>query len=99
MNASADSRAADEWRAVAVGCQTRRVAWRIMARRSPDPDILTLEETAEYLRIGRRTLERLLANGEFPPAVKVGQQWRVHRRALEAYFAVPQASAEDAKRP
>ena len=33
---------------------------------------LTSEETAELLKISRRTLERLRLNGEGPPFMKIG---------------------------
>lgn len=82
-------------------CQRRRLGWRTMPRSSA-PEVLTLEETATYLRISKRTLERLLENGAFPPAVKVGQQWRVHRRALDAYLlsgaATPRAASPRSSR-
>lgn len=51
---------------------------------APD-DILTLEEAADILRISYSTAKTLAASGELP-ATKVGRQYRISRRALEAYI-------------
>lgn len=50
------------------------------------PDVLTLEETAERLRISRPTLLELAARGEIP-CQRVGKQWRFHRDAVLAWLA------------
>lgn len=47
------------------------------------PELLTLNELAEYLRIGRRTAWQLVNDGTVP-AVKVGGQWRILRTELDA---------------
>jgi excisionase family DNA binding protein len=44
-------------------------------------DILTIEETAEYLKIPVSTVYRLAQQGRIP-ANKVGRQWRFYRPAL-----------------
>ena len=45
------------------------------------PDLLTLAEAAEALRVSVRTMHRRIAEGF--PAVKVGGEWRIPRVAIE----------------
>jgi excisionase family DNA binding protein len=47
------------------------------------PELLTLNELAAYLRVGRRTAWQLVNDGAVP-AVKVGGQWRIPRAELDA---------------
>ena len=49
-------------------------------------DFLTVAEAAELLRIAERTAYKLVREGRLP-AVKVGNQWRIERSALEAWIA------------
>jgi hypothetical protein len=42
---------------------------------------LTLDETAEWLRCSRRTLERLLASGSGPPVIRLSDRRLIFRRA------------------
>jgi excisionase family DNA binding protein len=46
-------------------------------------ELLTLAEAAEYLRLHRRTLTRLLREGTVP-GTKIGRQWRVRKADLDA---------------
>lgn len=46
------------------------------------PDLLTVEEAAAYLRVNLVTLYRLLKRGALP-GVKVGYQWRILRADLD----------------
>ena len=46
------------------------------------PELLTLRELAQYLRVSTRTAYQLAATGVVP-AVKVGGQWRISRAELE----------------
>lgn len=48
------------------------------------PKLMTVDEAAAYLRIGRWTLYKLLRRGAIPGA-KVGHLWRIRRADLEAY--------------
>lgn len=48
-------------------------------------DILDADEVAKILRIHRRTVIRLAAQGEIP-AFKVGEKWRFMREDLESYI-------------
>ena len=50
-------------------------------------DLLTIAETADYLRISTKTLSKLIATGDLP-ARKVGNQYRISRRALEKYLTM-----------
>lgn len=48
-------------------------------------DILDADEVAKILRVHRRTVIRLAAQGEIP-AFKVGEKWRFMREDLESYI-------------
>jgi excisionase family DNA binding protein len=48
--------------------------------------ILTLDELAAYLKIGKRTLYGLAAKGEIP-AFKVGGVWRFRRSEIDQWIA------------
>lgn len=45
------------------------------------PDVLTIQETAQYLRIPLRSLYKLAHEGKIP-CQKVGRHWRFHRDIL-----------------
>ena len=49
-------------------------------------EFMTVAEAAALLRIGERTAYKLVRSGRLP-AVKVGNQWRIERRAFEAWVA------------
>ncbi len=49
-------------------------------------EFMTVAEAAALLRIGERTAYKLVRSGRIP-AVKVGNQWRIERRAFEAWIA------------
>ena len=55
------------------------------------PDILTVKETAEFLRVPRGTVYKL-AQGGLMPAQKVGRHWRFHRPAIIRWIAGQPAS-------
>ncbi len=48
--------------------------------------ILTLDEVAAYLRVGKRTAYRLVAEGKIP-AFKVGGAWRLRQAELDQWIA------------
>ena len=48
-------------------------------------DVLTLEEAAQYLKIAKPTLYRLLEDGKIP-AFKVGNQWRFTRELIDKWL-------------
>jgi excisionase family DNA binding protein len=49
-------------------------------------ELLTLAEAAEYLRVHRRTMSRLLRQ-RVVPGTKIGRQWRVRVADLDAVLA------------
>jgi excisionase family DNA binding protein len=51
------------------------------------PQLLTLEQAAQVFAISRRTLERLIAGGDFPPPVKIGRASRVLASDVENYLS------------
>ncbi len=48
-------------------------------------DIMTVSETAEYLRIGKTTLYKMVRDGKIP-AFKIGNQWRFRRDDIEKWL-------------
>lgn len=48
-------------------------------------NLLTTEQVAQYLRIDKFTLYRLVTQGKIP-AFKVGTQWRFKRSMVEAWL-------------
>lgn len=48
-------------------------------------NLLTLEQVAQYLRIDKFTVYRLVTQGKIP-AFKVGNQWRFKRNMVEAWL-------------
>ena len=48
--------------------------------------LLTLPRAAEALAISKRTLERLIARGAFPPPVKIGRASRVPREDIATFL-------------
>lgn len=49
--------------------------------------LCTLEQAAKQLAISKRTLERLIAGGEFPRPLKLGRSSRVDPVDVDAYLA------------
>ena len=52
------------------------------------PDVLTLNEVATYLRIPRSTAYKLAQEGKIP-GQKVGRHWRFYKVALDGWLAQP----------
>ena len=48
-------------------------------------DILTVNQTAEYLQVCDKTIRRMIAKNELP-ASKVGKAWRIQRIDIEKYL-------------
>ena len=55
-----------------------------MAEVQTQPEVLTLQEAAAFLRTSERTMFRLLASGRLP-ARKIGKGWRFCRSDLVSY--------------
>jgi excisionase family DNA binding protein len=49
-----------------------------------DKEILTIEEAAEYLRLGKRSVYKLAKSGEIP-AKMVLNKWRFEKEALRKW--------------
>ena len=49
------------------------------------PEILTIRETAQYLRIPLRSMYKLAQEGKIP-CQKVGRHWRFRRQALDRWL-------------
>lgn len=48
-------------------------------------EILSVEEVAELLYIGRNTVYKLLASGEIS-AFRIGRVWKIPRNGIEEYI-------------
>ena len=48
-------------------------------------EILTVKETASFLRTTRQQVRKMIQNGELP-AVKVGREWRVLKAGIMEFF-------------
>jgi len=48
-------------------------------------ELITVEEIADYLRVTRKTIYRLLEGGSIP-ATKVGRQWRFDKAAIDEWL-------------
>ena len=48
-------------------------------------DILTIDTLAEYLKISKSTLYKLVQNGRLP-GQKVGKRWRFHKGAIDDWL-------------
>jgi excisionase family DNA binding protein len=53
------------------------------------PDVLTVKQAADYLRLNFNTVKRLLSQGKLPGR-KVGRQWRIDKDDLKRYLEQPQ---------
>ena len=49
------------------------------------PDVLTLHECQQILQVSRGTMLRLLHENEIP-AFRVGNRWRIQRKAMLAFI-------------
>ncbi|MEE0154397.1 MAG: helix-turn-helix domain-containing protein [Agathobaculum butyriciproducens] len=48
-------------------------------------EILTVKETADFLRTTCQQIRKMIMNGELP-AVKVGREWRIPRAVIKEFF-------------
>ena len=55
--------------------------------------LMTLEEVADYLRVTRKTIYRLLGRSQIP-ASKVGRQWRFNKAAIDEWFQQTPSSSK-----
>ncbi len=52
---------------------------------SKTPEIMTLEQVAEYLQVSYQTVYKMVRNKEIR-AVKIGRSYRVRKEDIDAYF-------------
>jgi excisionase family DNA binding protein len=55
-------------------------------------DILTIQELADYLKIPRSTLYKIVRQGVLP-CQKIGRHWRFHKSAIDQWFDKPGTGA------
>jgi excisionase family DNA binding protein len=55
--------------------------------------LMTLQEVADYLRVTKKTIYRLLRQGKIP-AVKVGQLWRFDTASIDSWLKQNSAQAK-----
>ena len=53
------------------------------------PEVLTLAEAAEYLRVSEADVVNLARKHELPGR-KIGEQWRFHKQGLVNWLCVPE---------
>jgi excisionase family DNA binding protein len=49
------------------------------------PDVMTIEETAKYLRIAKSSLYKLAQEGKIP-CQKVGRHWRFRKESIDRWL-------------
>ena len=52
---------------------------------APSDDIMTMDELAEYLKISKSTLYKLVQDGKLP-GQKIGKRWRFHKEAIDEWL-------------
>lgn len=52
------------------------------------PLTLTVADAARRIGVSRWTLYRQINEGRFPPAIRIGQTWRISVAALERFLLV-----------
>jgi len=62
------------------------------------PEVLTVDEAADLLRVNRKTLYAAIRRGEIPGARRVGRTVRISRTRLVQWLANGQAGVSLAKK-
>lgn len=60
------------------------------------PEIMTLEQVAEFLQVSYQTVYKMVREGELR-AKKVGRSYRVLRKDVIAYFEKPKKGKKEKK--
>jgi excisionase family DNA binding protein len=58
-----------------------------LAQNGMPEDVWTPDDVAMYLKVPKRTIVQLRAQGRLPGAFKVGRRWRLARAAIERMVA------------
>lgn len=56
-------------------------------------DVFNIDELADYLKIPKSTLYKLVREGKIP-AQKVGRHWRFHKEAINRWLSNRQGSTK-----
>ena len=67
---------------------TRPIKKASPRRRAPTPDVMTLSETAAYLRLGETEVARL-AREEGLPGRQLGSEWRFLKSSVPSWLDLP----------
>ena len=62
---------------------------------NPEAKVITIGELAEYLRLHRSTLYRLLKKGELP-GFKIGSDWRFNVEVIDRWRMQQSTSIDEA---
>lgn len=49
------------------------------------PEIMTIEQTAEYLQLGIKTIRRMIEDGDIK-ASKIRNTWRIRKSDIDEYL-------------
>jgi len=49
------------------------------------PVVMTVDQVADYLQVGKRTIYNMASAGELP-AAKIGEQWRFFRPEIDRWL-------------
>ncbi|MHB1347841.1 MAG: helix-turn-helix domain-containing protein [Thiobacillus sp.] len=63
-------------------------------------DILTIDQAAELLKVGNRTIYKLLSDERQPGKIfakKIGRSWRILRSEIERFLSVGKGSSYQMK--
>ena len=71
--------------------------WRFVRWPNPAGKVLTIEELAEYLKIPKSTLYKLVREGSVP-CQKVGKHWRFHKDCIDEWIK-GEPNSPESKRP
>ena len=58
------------------------------------PDLMTIEDVADYLRVSVRTVQRMIKDGRLH-AISLGRTWRIPITALEDLVALNDPKQEE----
>lgn len=50
------------------------------------PEVMTIDELAEYLKVSKSSLYKLAQQGKVP-GQKVGKHWRFHKNAIDVWIS------------
>lgn len=59
-------------------------------------DVLTIEDLANYLKISKSSLYKIVREGNIP-AQKVGRHWRFRKSAIDLWLEEPRACKTDSR--